>query len=122
MLIGSPKEMASFKLMRIFDIEKISICVFDDADIVNTTALIKEQITRQLKCQKILVSSTSIAGATKYVGNLTMLLYEQNVKVEQYFLNCGDPSVKFKAILNIFHCLIEKNLQAIIFVQVSVSH
>lgn len=117
-LVGSPREIASFKLMRLFDINCISLCIMDDADIVNTTSLIQEQITRPLKCKKILISSSSLAFASKYVENINNLVHNGDDGISQYFLKCGDVSVKFKAILSIYKCLVETNQQGIIFVQV----
>lgn len=55
-VVGTPKELVSFKIMRIFNIEKITLCVFDDADTIITTKFVKDHVVKN-SCRKILVSS-----------------------------------------------------------------
>lgn len=39
-LVGTPKEMVSFQIMRLFNIEQITMCVIDDADAINTSKIV----------------------------------------------------------------------------------
>lgn len=73
-LVGTPKEMVSFQIMRLFNIEQITMCVIDDADAINTSKIVQENIVLKLKaCRKILVSATSLRSAMVGIHNCEII-------------------------------------------------
>lgn len=48
LIIGTPKEIVGFAIMRQFSIESIKILFIDDAAVVNTSDLVRKNITDKL--------------------------------------------------------------------------
>lgn len=121
-LVGSPKEMVSFKLMRLFNIEQVTLCVVDDADAVVTTNLIIDNIIKPLKmCRKVLISSTM--GQTKVNFMVPYIAHSNNAraKIFQGSAICKTNHEKLVAILTAYKAIAERNLQGIVFFEVKYS-
>lgn len=54
-MIGTPREIVSFKLLGLWKANQLKIVIFDDADMTATTELIKSQIIGILPttCQQL---------------------------------------------------------------------
>lgn len=121
MLVGTPKEMISFKMMRLFNIENATLCVFDDADTVVTTQLVKDHIVDAVNdsCRILLIHSGNASLKFDVIApyDLHVNVCEQNI--EQYFVDCPSNVEKLKLALLLSHELIRWNFQALIFVEVS---
>lgn len=62
-LIGAPKEIVAFRIMRLFDYENITFCVFNDAESIITSQLVKQHIIQPLsdkKCRFVAVTSIKV--------------------------------------------------------------
>lgn len=57
-IIGTPKEVVSFGLLGVFSLTNLKIIVFDDADTVASTQLVKKIMVAN--CQKVFISSTHV--------------------------------------------------------------
>lgn len=106
-------------MMRLFDIEKIVLCVFDDADEVMATQVVKRNIENCLRsCRKIMVSATSlrsVMSSTYYRFNYTIPL-----NFGQYYIKTSnDVTLKFNVILDVYRSLVEYGNKAIVFCSVS---
>lgn len=119
-LVGSPKEMVSLKIMRHFNIEQISLCVIDDGDVVCTTNLIKEHIIKNLEnCRLVLISSNVPAGIlTPPYAMLNGRNCLLDMDVQQCYMKCT-VGTKFLVVESLHAMLLKENAQAIIFCSVS---
>lgn len=118
-VVGSPKEVVSLKIMRIFNIEDVSLCVIDDADVVCTTSLIKDHITNSVNnCRKILIASggsySDVLARPYGVSNDREYLRDVNMNVEQYCIKCP-VATRFLVVETIHAMLVGKKAQGIIF-------
>lgn len=121
-LVGTPKDLVSRKINRTFSIEKITMIVMDDADIVNTTQLVKQNVTKLVpNARKILLSAVSLDSAMHYIANCnTMVSHRDSMNVSQFSIKCPTIAEKFDAIVNIFQILrMTNDAQAIVFVNVN---
>lgn len=123
-LVGTPKEVVSFKILRLFDIENVTMCILDDADTIVTTQLVKEQIVNAVKesCGFLLLqsghTSTKLDFFAPYDSSINIC--QQNV--EQFFVDCPSNVEKLKVALLMSMELIQLKLQGLIFVEVSFTH
>lgn len=121
-LVGSPKEIVSFTIMRIFNIEKISMCVIDDADVVYTTNLMKDQVIKRLKtsCRKLMITFSS--GYHQLVRAPYALFddkdFDIQVNIDHYYSKC-EVHTKFHIVEAVYAVLIEHHAQSIIFCSVN---
>lgn len=119
-LVGSPKEIISLKILRLFNVEQLSMCGFDDGDLIITTKLIKENIIANLKntCRKILISSTVQNFDFRFLVPYSVHRDSSPMNVVERFAHCGTDYDKLVAILNIYDVMKRFNSQAIIFCEV----
>lgn len=119
-LVGAPKDIIGFKMMRLFNIEQISLCVLDDADTIYTTELFQKQIMQPLASNQlsrfVMLAAhrfqAPIVRKCEYIENLD----DPNIK--QYYLRANDVTEKLQAIIYIYKILKKTNTKAIVFCQV----
>ncbi|XP_055309062.1 DEAD-box helicase Dbp80-like [Sitodiplosis mosellana] len=114
-LVGTPKEMVSFKIMRHFNIEQISLCVFDDADTIVTTKLIKDHIIANLTQSRKVLMSSKIQFNINFAKPYAIKLDTTNVNVKQCYTFCEDDGEKIIAVLAVNEILTTLKIQGIIF-------
>lgn len=119
-LVGSPKEMVSFKIMRLFNIEQVTLCVFDDADAIVTTKLVKEHIIEPLNNRRKVLISSNIEG-TQIDFMMTYFFRSDiiSVNVKQCFAICPTNYEKLLAILTANEVIERLNVQGIVFFEVN---
>lgn len=114
-LIGTPKEVAAFSLMRLFDIEKISLCVVDDADEVYTSDVVKNHIVNRLRsCQKVMISATklnSILSNDHYTTMSRMI----PLNCMHFYIKVDSVVNKLQAIVKVYNVVKNTGAKAIVF-------
>lgn len=94
-IIGTPKEIVSLRLLGVFVTNSLKLVVFDDADSVAFSNLVKEQLIAKLptKCQKLFMSShvNKLLG----IGNVkeAKFLVDKTVwskHIDNYFVKCNN--------------------------------
>lgn len=113
---GTPKEVASFSLMRIIDIEKLSLCIIDDADETYTTDVVKSCIANRLRCRTVMMSATSLKSVLDrdYASVCTTI----SSSTKSFFIKT-EVTDKLQCIMNVYKMLMDSNAKAIIFCNVS---
>lgn len=119
-LIGTPKEVASLGIIRVFNIEDISLCVFDDADVVATTNFIKTNVIDRLKrCRMLFLSSVCLNSVKNNLKKSQLIIKKTTMNAVQYFMKISDISEKIAAIVKIYNLLTTPQRQCIVFFNVS---
>lgn len=122
-IVGTPKEMASLRILGYFDLKRIIVAIFDDADVITTTALLKQHILRQLpaNCQKIHVSATSNRSSLLYFTQNDVLQFVRSNEIpaliRHFTINCAN---KFKWLLSIVQSVFKNRQKVIVFCSVSI--
>lgn len=119
-LVGTPKEMISFKMMRLFNIEKVTMCVFDDADTVVTTQLVKDHIIHAADnaCRFMLMHSGRTSTKFDFMSPYEIHTSVCEPNVEHFVVDCPSYIEKLKMALLMSQELSRSNLQGLIFVEV----
>lgn len=130
-IIGTPKEIATYRILGLFDVKKIQMAVFDDGDIVATSHLVIDHVVRHLppNCQKILFSATLNNASLKHFEDASVLrlLRENELQenVHQTYCVCTNLAEKLNVINAIFIKAMAKRFddagQFIVFCSVSES-
>lgn len=120
-LVGTPKEIVSFKVLRLFDIENVTMCVFDDADTIVTTQLVKDNIVDAVKnsCRNFVIQSGKISMKLDFIAPYEIHANVCQQNVEQFFADCPTNVEKLKFALLMSLELVQLKLQGFIFVEVS---
>lgn len=125
-LVGTPKILAGYRLLKVFDVSKLSIVVIDDAESVYPSVYTKTHILSAVPecCQVLLMTSkkTITHGASKRVR----LFKGNNVfppNVAHFYSNCPTETSKYAMLRNI--CIAanehDKKQKMIIFVEVRIT-
>lgn len=122
-LIGTPKELASFRMLNVFNMKKLSIIVFDDADRVVPSTYTKGHLMNAIdsKCQTLIMSSFRMSCfAINDIPNVLRCELFANshpfpANIEHFFIECMDEKTKYKML----YCLCSLNGKMIIFFHVS---
>lgn len=119
-VVGTPKEITAYVITRKFDIEKISICVCDDADEILTTQMVKTYIVDRLRsCRMIMVSATSLKSVIS--GPCTWISNSITLNCTQSFIKTGNSvALKMEVILDVYQNLMKYGNKAIVFVSVRI--
>lgn len=118
-IVGAPKEIVAYKIMRLFDVETISLCILDDADTINTTKLIQQHILNAVHGQIVMLASYRFR--IHAVANCHFMEFSSPLNTKQYCLNVTDFSEKFEAISTIYNVLVKTKTKGIIFCNVSIT-
>lgn len=131
MIISTPKEIASLRILGKFGIKNISLAIFDNSDTVLTTHLVVEHLLLQLRASTtkiaVTVEGSNLSEALKKyaTGNsfkkayiLTEGAYQYN---KQFLIKCfeSDFEEKLKITADLVAFATEKSFQTIIFCNVS---
>lgn len=90
-IVGTAKELVAFSLMKNFDLSKISMAVFDEADLMCTTNLVENEIIAKLseRCQKVFVSATLNRSSIRVMGLQNPFHIHEQQKVPDNILHFG---------------------------------
>lgn len=117
--MGTPKEVAGLSMF--FDVKNFSLCIFDDADEVYTTNIVKKHIANHLQhCRKVFISSTSLNAIMD--GSYRKISTEIPSNSKQFFIKVDDSVDKLQAIVNVYKSLMNSDAKAIVFCNVSTSY
>lgn len=97
-IVATPKELASFRVLGGFEIDEIVLAVFDDADLIVTSDIVQRHLLIPLleKCQVVLSSTTigqhniaqainvNIQPEEELPSNLTIFFYVCNGNLEKF--------------------------------------
>lgn len=118
-LIGTPKEIAAFVSVRVFNIEDVSMFIADDADVVVTTKLIQDQVMNRLKrCRKILLSAACLKSVAD--ADYKRITIKEPMNTDQYFMKMNDITEKFAVVVKVYNLLKTFNGRCIVFCNVSI--
>lgn len=114
-LVGTPKETVGYSML--FDLAKLSLCIFDDADEVCTTDIVKKHITQRLGvCRKVLLSATSLS--TIMDGSYSVTCRKFPVNLRTLFVKVADNTAKLEAILRVYETVQNSKFKAMVFFNV----
>ncbi|XP_055326602.1 uncharacterized protein LOC129580317 [Sitodiplosis mosellana] len=115
-IVGTPKEIVSFSIMRNFNIEDIECIIIDDVDIVNTSDLFRSHVMGKLdrSALKMFIAS-QIHTAAPYGNDMEIVPEYGTRNITETFLNCADIVQKIKAIVTAYTVLVKYKSQGIIF-------
>lgn len=120
-MVGTPKEIAAFASVRVFNIEEIFLCIVDDADIVISTKLIQNQIMNRLnRCRKILLSATCLTSVKDPAVDYKSINIKMPLNAAQYFLKINNVAEKFETIVMVYNLLKKFRGRCIVFCNVSI--
>lgn len=107
--------------MRLFNIEKITLCVIDDADTIVTTQLVKGHIIHALEkpCRILVVQSGKNSTHLDFLAPYDIYANFPQLNVEQFFADCPSNVEKMKFALLLSQELVRMKIQGFIFVEVS---
>lgn len=115
-IVGTPKEIVTYRILGLFDVKKIQMAVFDDGDVVATSHLVIDHVVRHLQpsCQKILFSATLNNASVKHFERpVVMRLLRENElqeNVHQTYAVCANLAEKLDVIYGIFAEAMSKRL------------
>lgn len=103
-LIGTPNEVASFRMLNVFNMKKLSIIILDDADSVISSTYTKNHLINAIdpKCQTLIMSSSWMSHhETNHVPNIhrcELFVDKQPfpANIEHFFIECLDEETKHK--------------------------
>lgn len=98
-IIGTPKEVVSFGLLGVFSLTNLKIIVFDDADTVASTQLVKKIMVAN--CQKVFISSTHVR-----LNNVVTMKFMPNNRllpenIDQFYAKCTTMTEKIQYVKEI---------------------
>lgn len=110
-LIGTPKEMASVQISGAFDMNKVKLGIYDDADIVVPSDIVQRYLLKPMvatACQVVLTSAT--ISKTYDIPNSVLLSREEEIcnNLSHYFIKCHDEYHKFDAACKVIDALFRK--------------
>lgn len=104
-----------------FDLGKFSLCIYDDADEVYTTEIVKKHIANRLQlCRKVLISSTSLNAIMD--GTYRKISTDIPSNRNFFFIKVGDSVEKLEAIVTVYKLLMHSEAKAIVFCNVSTNY
>lgn len=122
-LIGTPKEIVSFCIMRVINIEDIKLCIFDDADVIVTTQLIKIHVVSRLqRCRKIFLSSSCLNAVKNNSERNVSITNKVTLNAMQHFIKTADVTAKLEVIVEIYKMLEMSGGRCIVFCNVSINY
>lgn len=105
-LIGTPKEVAAFASVRVFNVENVSLLIAE-GQIMN----------RLKKCRKILLSAVSLKSHVD--GDYKLITVKRSSNISQHFMKMNDITEKFGVIMQVYNLLKTFGGQCIVFCNVS---
>lgn len=123
-LVGAPADIIGFKKLRVFSIEKITMCVLDDTEKIYSTDLFQSQVLRPLVMHTSarFVMLSAIPFRPPVVPKWTYIQNLDAPNIKQHFLRVDDIAGKLQAIIFIYKILEKTKTKGIVFCQVSYRH
>lgn len=119
LVIGTPKEVASFVIMRQFNIESVRLLMLDDAEVINTSELVKKNVTDKLGPNSVKIFTSLHSTGLAMRGHCFKILEEHSVpNITKIYIMCNDTVKKIHAIVDVYRLLQTSNAQCIIFCRV----
>lgn len=122
-IVGTPKEIAAFRILGYFNLHRIIVSIFDDGDVITTTKLLNQHILVQLpaNCQKIHVSATSNQASLLHFMRDDTITYicsdEIPATVGHYTIKCVN---KFQKLFSIVGDILKHREKVIVFCNVRI--
>lgn len=110
-LVGTPKELVSMRILGGFDMEKVNCAVFDDADVVVTSDMVQRHLVKALSHAQVVLTSTTICSDYGIRDPISIRLLpseEVLVNVSLFFIKCSDNVHKFDAARQIIDIVYRK--------------
>lgn len=127
-LIGTPKEMASLRILGGFDTDQIVLGIFDDADIEMTSDIVQTYLVKPLAAAQIVLTSATI-NKNYGVHNAIEVFVEKECEIldnlSLYFIQCDDEYHKFKVMAECIDAVFRKfhsDTRVMVFCNVCVLH
>lgn len=123
-IVGTPKEIASCRILGYFEMKKIVLAIFDDADVITTTDLVQRHILRQLpaNCQKMYISATSNMASLRYFTRTDTIKHISPINIpttiEHHTIECDTD--KYEKLLSIVHSIVKHRGKVIVFCSVCI--
>lgn len=101
-IIGTPKELVSLRILGGFDIGLIKVAIFDEADSVVTTDMVQRHLLKPLAsaASQVVLSSTTISSNCKVENSIPLRLMSDDETIpslSEFFIKCVDDHHKFDA-------------------------
>lgn len=109
-LVGTPKEMVSLRILGLFDADKVALGIFDDADVVVTSDIVQRHLVQPLKHAQVILTSATISKNYGVNGVEVFLPKEEEMldNLSNFFVKCEDRHHKFDAIEKIVNAMFRK--------------
>lgn len=107
-VVGTPKEIATARILGLFDMNKMEMVAIDDGDIITTAKLFIENILQpsQTFCQIFMVSSMFNANSMKHIELPAVIQFGSGgdipVNIKEFFVKCETKEEKYSAVANIY--------------------
>lgn len=119
-VVGTPKELPSCRILGFFDLKNIDLAIIDDADMIATSHNFLDHVLNQLtvKCQKI---ASSLVYTENSLSNFSVeklwLKSSELTHIKQFFVNSSNSDEKCCYIAEL---LLGYTFSAIIYCNVSI--
>lgn len=116
-IIGTSKEIVQVKIERRFDLNNISLGVFDDIDIVTTTTLMKNNILEPFLGRKVF---STIKSAMKHIppgNNQDIIINDDQMVITEAFIKCHHGE-KIFALITTYYAVAKFGGQILVFCRV----
>ena len=97
-VIGTPKELVSMRILGGFQMDKIKFAAFDDADVIVTSDMVQRHLINPLAHAQIVLSSTTICSNYGIENPITARLQPNDEILNNLsfnFVRCDDEYKKF---------------------------
>lgn len=98
-IIGTPKEIVSFSLLGIFKLQLLKMIVFDDADYVVTSQLVKTLLVA--KCQKVFISTSHFKIGHELFMMKLLVDSQSFFHMQHFYMKCTNDEVKMESVKKI---------------------
>lgn len=100
-IIGTPKALAAFRMLNVFDMKKLAIIIFDDADRVLPSIYVKDHLMNAIpkQCQTLFMASSKISTlGISDMKHMELFVDDKPFlpNIQHFFINCVDDDAKFK--------------------------
>lgn len=112
------------RILGAFHMDRIKLCIFDDADVVVSSDIVQRHLMKSANCQIVLISST--IGKTYGIANSVFLSREEEMlnNLSYFFVKCYDEYNKFKVTSTVIDAIFRKfnamDARVVLFCNVSI--
>lgn len=120
-IVGTPKEIVSFSIMRQFNIEDIEYIIVDDVDLVNTSDLFRFHVMEKLASSSVkMFIASQLRTSTTYSSRMEVISEPGNRNITETYLKCASITQKIRAIVSAYTVLKKYNAQGIVYFRVNI--